>query len=329
VTSFTIGRDEHGETLAAVVRGRLHLTWTKAKELVASRRVKLAGQTCADLAKRVKTGQRVDIAEPRTSAPPHSKKSHTAPQKAHPPRRVGFQDQIIVRYFDDDILVVDKPPGLTTMRHADEAAEFGKRGRMFLPKTLANLLPPLIDDRLPIIPVHRIDKDTSGLVVFARNAIAEKHLSDQFRGHTVERRYLAIVRGAPNHERIESWLAADRGDGRRGSGPSGKGQRAVTHIKIVERLGPLTLVECRLETGRTHQVRIHLGEMGCPLAGERVYDRPLHGSPLPDPSGAKRFALHAAVIGIKHPATGRLMKWESPLPEDMQEIISRSRTNDV
>ena len=162
-------------------------------------------------------------------------------------------------------------------------------------------------------------------VVFARSPESEKQLGDQFRGHTVERRYLAIVRGVPTQERIESWLIADRGDGRRGSGPVGEGQRAVTHVRILERLGPITLVECRLETGRTHQVRIHLGEMGCPLAGEHVYDRPINGAPLPDPSGAKRFALHAAVIGIKHPATGRTMKWESPLPDDMQQLIDRLR----
>lgn len=323
MTAFAIGRDEHGATLAAVVRGRLNLSWAKAKELVTSRRVKLAGQTCADPAKRVKMGQRVAVVEQKRTAPPPLR------QKARPLQRMAFAGNIIIRYFDEHILIVDKPPDLTTMRHADEAAEFGERGKKFLPKTLADFLPALVGDGLPIIPVHRIDKDTSGLVVFARNPQAEKYLGDQFRGHTVERRYLAIVRGAPKQDRVESWLVADRGDGRRGSGPTGQGQRAVTYVKIVERLGPLSLVECRLETGRTHQVRIHLGEIGCPLAGERIYDRPVNGAPLPDPSGAKRFALHAAVIGINHPETGRNMKWESPLPDDMQQIIDRSRPKDA
>ncbi len=323
MTAFAVGRDEHATTLAAVIRGRLQLSWAKAKELVASRRVKVAGQTCADPAKRVKTGQRVEVV---------AEKRNTAPAKTRPLHRVGVPEQRInltsninIRYFDEHILIVDKPSGLTTMRHSDEAAEFGKRGKKFLPKTLADFLPILVGDGLPIIPVHRIDKDTSGLVAFARSPAAEKYVSDQFRGHTVERRYLAIVRGAPSRERIESWLVIDRGDGRRGSGPAGEGQRAVTHVRIVERLGPLTLVECRLETGRTHQLRIHLGEMGCPLAGERIYDRPVNGAPLPDTSGAKRFALHAAIIGVKHPGTGRLMKWESPLPDDMQKLIERSR----
>ena len=108
---------------------------------------------------------------------------------------------------------------------------------------------------------------------------------------------------------IESELVADRGDGRRGSGA--QGQRAVTQVRVVERFQvqvegakhPISLVECRLETGRTHQVRIHLGEQGTPLCGERIYDRPLHGAPLPDPSGATRPLLHAAVLEIDHPAT--------------------------
>lgn len=291
--------------------------------MVAGRRVKLAGQTCADPARRVKTGQRIDIVDAVTNAP-------TA--KTHPRQSAGFRrpasaaiNDIVVRYFDELILVADKPAGLTTMRHFEEAEEFGKRGRKFLPKTLADFLPSLVDDGLPIIPVHRIDKDTSGLVVFARSPEAEKQLGDQFRAHTIDRRYLAIVRGVPTQTRVESWLVSDRGDGRRGSGPAGQGQRAVTHVRVVERLNQLTVVECKLETGRTHQVRIHLGEIGCPLAGERIYDRPIHGAPLPDHSGAKRFALHAAVLGLKHPGTGRIMKWESPMPEDMQQIIQQSR----
>src|SRR5262249_42724164 len=141
--------------------------------------------------------------------------------------------------------------------------------------------------------------------------------------HTVGRRYLAIVRGRPKTGRIESHFVRDRGDGRRGSGsPDAPGaQRAVTRIRVVEQLGPFTLVECELETGRTHQVRIHLGEMGTPLCGETVYDRPLHGAPIPDASGAKRTALHAAYLGLTHPKAGKWLEWESPLPEDMAELV--------
>ena len=175
--------------------------------------------------------------------------------------------------------------------------------------------------------VHRVDKDTSGLVVFARTPLAQRELSKQFRAHVVERRYLAIVRGKAKSQRISSYLVDDRGDGRRGSATqSGAGKHAVTHVRVVEDLGDYTLVECRLETGRTHQVRIHLGEAGTPICGERVYDRPTHGRPvLPDQSDITRTALHAATLGFRHPRTGRKMQWTSPIPEDMAVAIQRIR----
>src|SRR5207237_7039825 len=138
----------------------------------------------------------------------------------------------------------------------------------------------------------------------------------------IERRYFALVRGRAKTERIENHLVRDRGDGRRGSGSPQEGQKAVSHIEVVEKVGDFTLVSCRLETGRTHQVRIHLGEQGTPLCGERVYDRPIHGKPLPDKSGASRLALHAARLGFDHPASGKRMVWASRLPEDMQRVLT-------
>jgi 23S rRNA pseudouridine1911/1915/1917 synthase len=229
-------------------------------------------------------------------------------------------------YADDQVAVVNKPAGLTTMRHDYEAAEFGRRAQRFLPRTLEDLLPSLLQGGGRVRPVHRLDRDTSGLVVFARTPAAERHLGQQFRAHTIERRYLALVRGRAKSGRIESILVRDRGDGRRGSAPQpGTGQRAVTHVQVVEELGDFTLIECRLETGRTHQIRIHLGERGTPLCGERVYDRPLHGRPVPDNSSAPRILLHAASLGFVHPATGRRMSWTAPLPTDMEEELQRLR----
>ena len=192
------------------------------------------------------------------------------------------------------------------------------------------MLPALIQEQTGragrVIAVHRLDRDTTGLVVFARTPEAERHLGEQFRAHSVERRYLALVRGRASDATIESRLVADRGDGRRGSSPTGgDGQRAVTHVRLVETLGDFSLVECRLETGRTHQVRIHLGEAGTPLCGERVYDRPLHGRPHPDGSGIDRPALHAATLGLTHPATGKRLSWSSPLPRDMARLLDELR----
>jgi 23S rRNA pseudouridine1911/1915/1917 synthase len=239
--------------------------------------------------------------------------------------------QVPIRYADKDIVVVDKPPGVTTMRHPSETAEFGARGRRFLPPTLADLLPALLarHEGRPsgrVRPVHRLDKETSGLVVFARNPRAEGHLGKQFRAHAVKRTYLALVRGEVVPEVMESSLVPDRGDGRRGSSSArGAGKRAVTHARVVQKCPGYALVECRLETGRTHQVRIHLGEAGAPICGERVYDRPLHGAPYPDGSGAPRIALHAATLGIIHPGTGKPMQWSSPLPADLAAVWQRLR----
>jgi 23S rRNA pseudouridine1911/1915/1917 synthase len=233
-----------------------------------------------------------------------------------------------IRFADAHLVVVEKPPGLTTMRHPEEAAEFGRRAQRFLPPTLADLLPAHLKSRRPVRvrPVHRLDKETSGLVVFALSREAEANLGRQFRAHSIDRRYLAVVRGRAKAGRIESYLVRDRGDGRRGSTTEpGVGQRAVTHVRVVEPLGDYTLIECRLETGRTHQVRIHLGEAGTPLCGERVYDRSLNGSPLPDQSSAPRIALHAATLGFNHPATGKHMHWTSPLPADLEKMVTRLR----
>jgi 23S rRNA pseudouridine1911/1915/1917 synthase len=318
---FVVTHAEGGRTLAAVLKARLRLSWSQARLLVERRRVRVNGRVIADPAVRVKAGQRVAViaAPPKTAG-----RSKPANSVLNTPYSVP--PGVVVHYADDAVAVVEKPPGLTTMRHAGEAAEFGARGQRFLPRTLADILPQLLPGGGRPRAVHRIDKETSGLVVFARSPDAERHLGRQFRAHTIARRYLAITRGRPPEGRIESWLVRDRGDGRPRSGPPGHGQRAVTHVRVLEEFGRCALVECRLETGRTHQVRIHLGEAGAPLAGEMVYDRPPHGRPAADASGAPRVALHAALLGFTHPVTGEWMEWESPLPADLEAVVRRLRS---
>ncbi len=337
VRFFIVGRNEAGRPIAACLGERLSLPRSVVRRLLREQHVRVNGVLCADPQRRLQRGQRVQVRmlsktserrQPPSGGrqPPERRES----QGADAPRS-GRRRPIRIRYVDEHIVVVEKPAGLTTMRHAEEAAEFGDRARRFLPPTLADMLPELLAKgrpgrHPPVRAVHRLDKDTSGLVVFARTVEAERHLGKQFRAHTIERHYLALVRGRPKEGRIESWLVRDRGDGRRGSSPTpGEGQRAVTHVRIVEALGNYTLVECRLETGRTHQVRIHLGEAGTPLCGERIYDRPLRGKPLPDNSGMQRVALHAALLGFVHPATGEHMRWISPLPKDMRQLVKRWR----
>jgi 23S rRNA pseudouridine1911/1915/1917 synthase len=338
--AFVVDRRESGQTLAAVLKKRLGLSWSQAKRLVEKGRVRVGQQVETDVARRLKPGKTVRL-DPGTveakSAPKPAKPAHAPPakQKKHPASRSAPKSKIEnpkfpieVVYEDDAIVVVNKPAGLTTMRHKEEAEEFG-RGKRFLPETLADKLPVLLGSPgRPVIAVHRIDRDTSGLVVFARTAAAAQSLTKQFRKHSIDRRYIALTRGIPALERIESVLVRDRGDGRRGSTrktnpPDGK--RAVTHVRVLEALGDYAAVECRLETGRTHQVRIHLGEAGAPLCGERVYDRPVNGKPKPDGSGVERPMLHAARLGLVHPVTNDQLSWEVKPPDDFSRLWVKLR----
>jgi 23S rRNA pseudouridine1911/1915/1917 synthase len=174
--------------------------------------------------------------------------------------------------------------------------------------------------------VHRIDRETSGLMIFARTVDAERLLGLQFRDHSLHRVYLAVALGNVTAQTFESNLIPDRGDGRRGSTRNPKlGKRAVTHVKPVERLEGYTVIECRLETGRTHQIRIHLSEAGHPLCGDKVYRGRFPGKPIADESGAPRLALHATELGFEHPITGEVLRFVMPLPPDLTIFLSRLR----
>ena len=345
--NFVVDRKEGGQTLAAVLKMRFGLSWAHAKRLVEGRHVRVGQQVVDDIARRVKTGKRVQVdawtvEKPKGVRSPEAGVGKTKPATPKPPTKPPLSrdakrsvpaaaplPDLDIVFSDDAIVVVNKPVGLTTMRHAGEVAEFGDHGQKFLTKTLAGLLPGVLGapDR-PVHAVHRIDRDTSGLVVFARTRAAADKLTEQFRRHAVERRYLALTRGAPKSGKVSSVFVADRGDGRRGSSRDlvpEDGKRAVTHVKLLERLGDFAAVECRLETGRTHQVRIHLGEAGTPVCGEKLYDRPPDGRPLPDTSGAGRPMLHAAHLGFDHPQTGERVSWDAKPPQDFARLWAELR----
>jgi 23S rRNA pseudouridine1911/1915/1917 synthase len=256
-------------------------------------------------------------------------------------------------HLDDSVVVVDKPAGVTTTRHAEER-DWPARRRQVQP-TLDEMLPALIQRAIdgrsrrgpggnrggghprpaqdrsgprrlpPVRAVHRIDRETSGLLVFARNVPAERILAEQFRAHTTHRRYLAVCVGRVEAGTIITNLVRDRGDGRRGSSDDGEGKRSVTHVHPIEHFGDdYTLVECRLETGRTHQIRIHLAECGHPVCGERVYSAP-RGVEAIDRSEARRVALHAAELGFVHPLSGDDVRFNSQLPADIMRLLKRLR----
>lgn len=311
---FTVSPQEAGHTLAKVLRSRLGgPSWTEVRKLIAARRVKVGDAVCSDDARRLKEDEVVVLLEhPRP-----------LPRAAHP-------DRLVIRHLDEHLVVVEKPAGVNTVRHPAEL-EWSEQRRELDP-TLEDLTqwaaarqlgrPTRELPRLRI--VHRLDKETSGLVVFARSALAERELGLQFRKHTVTRRYLAVVPGYLTPQTIQSNLVPDRGDGRRGSTQlPDVGKEAITHVAIEERLTGYSLLSCRLETGRTHQIRIHLSEAGHPVCGDKVYMKRFSGEMFADKSGAPRLALHATELGFRHPVTGAELHWTMPLPGDLAKMVER------
>jgi 23S rRNA pseudouridine1911/1915/1917 synthase len=303
---FAVPEAEANATLAAVLRARLPgLSWRQVRELVARRRVTVLGELCLDPARRLKAGDPVALL-PRPAAKPRQPES------------------VKVRFVDDHLVVVEKPAGLNSVRHPAELR--WRDERKALSPTLHDLVPKLIGQRGPkprLRIVHRLDKETSGLLVFARSVEAERGLGKQFHAHTVLRRYVAVVPGDVRPQTVRSALVRDRGDGRRGSGEGGKA--AVTHVEVIERLAGYTVVGCRLETGRTHQIRIHLAELGHPVCGDKVYCHLRDGSVMADQSGSQRLALHAQELGLTHPVTGEALHWQMPLPPDLRALVERLR----
>lgn len=297
-------------TLAATVRVMFDgLSWSRARALVASGRVLVDGSVVFDPALRVSAGSEV-----RADQTGRRKAARSLPEGA-------------LIFVDHDLAVVIKPSGIETVPYDD-----AKRDTTSL---LAMTLQSLLDTQRKrggtvqrgLGVVQRLDKETSGVLVFPRTHAARKALQAQFRRRAITRRYVALVRGVPTEQTIETQLVANRGDGKRGSWRGGgrppqEARRAITHVSILEEFNDASLVECRLETGRQHQIRIHLAELGHPLLGDKIYG----------PSGAPKAAarvprtmLHAASLGFTHPSDGRPVHFVAPPPPDMAELLHSLR----
>ncbi|MEO8754839.1 MAG: RluA family pseudouridine synthase [Casimicrobiaceae bacterium] len=294
-------------TVAAVVREQTGATWSRARALCTEGRVTVDGKRCLDPAARIAPEAVVVV-------------------DAHAPRlRAGPLAEGAIVLFDRDVVVVVKPAGMLSV--AD--AEGNKETLADYTRTMLRRMGGRGAD-VPLGVVHRLDKDTSGLMVFTRTASAQRILAAQFRAHDVDRVYHAIAHGAVAATRVESHLVLDRGDGLRGShgqyrrpkgGPPVDAKRAVTHVNPIAALAGATLVECRLETGRQHQIRIHLSELGHPLVGERVYIRDYAGARIESP----RPMLHARTLGFAHPRTGKHSSFERDPPADFQAMLESLR----
>ena len=282
------------------------LSRERLKTLIRSGAVESGGKPVRDPATKVRGTESLSVAVPE-------------PQPAH---NVAQDIPLTIVFEDEHLLVVDKPAGLVVHPAAGN-----------LDGTLVNALLHHCAGRLSGIGgvarpgiVHRIDKDTSGLLVVAKTDVAHEGLAKQFAAHSIDRRYLAMVSGVPraSHGTVDAPLARSATNRKKIAIVEGKrGKRAVTHWKRLEVLKDAALVECRLETGRTHQVRVHMASLGHALLGDPVYGRSgkSHGKLLKE-LGFQRQALHAAELGFTHPVTGRRLSFSSPMPSDMQELFN-------
>ncbi|MFY7745783.1 MAG: RluA family pseudouridine synthase [Erythrobacter sp.] len=237
---------------------------------------------------------------------------------------------LTIAYEDAHLIVIDKPAGMVV--HPAVGNITGTLVNALLHHCRGNLS-GINGVARPGI-VHRIDKDTSGLLVVAKSDAAHEGLAVQFAAHTVHRRYIAVCAGHPSPPEGTVNARIGRSDADRKKmtvlpNNSSRGKTAITHYKVLERLDEAAVIECRLETGRTHQVRVHCASIGHPLLGDPAYGRtPKQLRPVLDRLGFARQALHAAELGFVHPVTGETVQFRSDLPPDMAELIDQLSRSD-
>jgi 23S rRNA pseudouridine1911/1915/1917 synthase len=282
------------------------LSRERLKSLIRTGAVETDGQPIRDPAMKVRGEEAFRVAVPE-------------PEPAH---NEAQDIPLSVVFEDEHLLVVDKPAGLVVHPAAGN-----------FDGTLVNALLHHCRGALSGIGgvarpgiVHRIDKDTSGLLVVAKTDVSHEGLAKQFAAHSIERRYLGLVNGVPKAAGgiVDAGLARSAVNRKKITIVEGsRGKRAVTHWRRLNVMRDSALVECRLETGRTHQVRVHMASIGHPLLGDPVYGRSgkTHGKLLKE-LGFERQALHAAELGFTHPVTKRRLSFSSPMPPDMQELFN-------
>ena len=290
---------------------------SRLQSLIDGGAVTLAGAKIGDANRRVKPGERYEIRIP----------------DAAPALPQGENIPLDVVYEDKDLIVIEKPAGLVVHPAA------GNPDGTLVNALIAHCGPDLTGVGGVARPgiVHRLDKDTSGLLVAAKNERAMRSLARQFAAHTIERAYHAVVWGSPRlgEGLIEGQIGRSPFDRKRMAVLRGQGKPARTRYRVVQRFGDAekpfaSLVECRLETGRTHQIRVHLTHLGHPLIGDPSYGRARQPPRAKTPeqedaySAAADFprqALHACVLGFQHPSTHKVMKFDSPWPPDFARLV--------
>lgn len=281
------------------------LSRARIQALIAENALQIGGKTVTDASSAKFSGQRFALAIP----------------PARPDKAEAQDISLNIVFEDEYLIIVNKPAGLVVhpaAGHADgtlvNALLHHCRGQL---SGIGGVQRPGI--------VHRIDRDTSGLLVVAKTDKAHEGLARLFAAHAIERRYFAIVSGQPAPPAGVICTQIGRHPSNRQKMavlPDGKGKHAVTHFRMIEPLNGAALVECRLETGRTHQVRVHMAHIGHPLIGDATYNNRQKAFKFgPNQSYFNRQALHAASLGFIHPITGEKLGFECNLPEDIQELL--------
>ena len=333
LVSFVIAEDPPArldKALSRDVPAEADLSRSRLSKLIEEGAVKVAGEVVTNPRFKVTGGEEIEITV----------------EAATETDIVAEDIPLNVVYEDDDLIVIDKPAGMVV--HPAPGTPNGTvvNALMF---HCGDSLSGIGGEKRPGI-VHRIDKDTTGLLVAAKNDKAHHGLAAQFEKHSVERRYLAVCYGAPDQNdprihgirgtnfeagnilKIQTFLGRHKTDRQRQAVSFEQGRHAVTRARIIETIGEpasAALIECWLETGRTHQIRVHMSHVGHSLIGDPVYGgkRKLNAKAVGDAGveAASRFdrqALHAATLGFDHPVTGEWMEFESELPDDMAELVT-------
>jgi 23S rRNA pseudouridine1911/1915/1917 synthase len=285
--------------LEQVLRGRYPgASWSAIRKLVSTGKVALGGAPSTEGRQLVAPGSTIQI---RMTAP-----------KPRPGSQLGLEQLL---YCDPQVVVVKKAAGISSVIHEDEPTSLQEQVRVWLSERERRPCPPLK-------VVHRLDKVTSGVMLFARTAAAQAALKEQFRAHTTGRYYTAVAHGQVQDATLSFRLVRNRGDGLRGvTKDPNEGTHSITHVTVRERLARCSVLECRLETGRTHQIRIHLSTIGHPIVGDPVYGRDHSGPRLDCP----RTLLHASFLSFAHPTQRQRLSFEQPLPEDFESWLRNER----
>ncbi len=299
--------------LDRIVHELFQIPWSKARTWIKRGKIGVDGKVVIELDALPMPGQVVTYTEEARLKDEHA-----------------FDPKNVV-YLDTHILVANKPSGILTVPYQKgDKGSFDQQLRSYLARKIPKGSKKKKGAMPALMIVHRIDKGTSGLLVFARTWTAKEGLASQFRDHSVNRRYLALVHGKAASQKIVSHLRADRGDGIRGSSEtsphakirkSGKGKIAITFVEHLGNLDNASLVACKLKTGRTNQVRIHMSEDRHPLLGETTYMRGFKGTRIKAP----RLMLHAAELGFVHPVSEENLYFEQPLPQDFEAMLAGLR----